>query len=175
MRRRGILAAIPLALTLALAGCGASDAGGSDVASVSSGKPAAAASASASVDPQAKGLKFAQCMREHGIPMDDPEPGKGVMLKMDKSISPETAQKAQEACKEYAPSGGGPGGKVDPKMAEQLRKFSQCMRDNGVEAFPDPDGGALRMTGEAGDDPDFKAAQDKCSKEFLPQMGQGGS
>ncbi|HUR01121.1 MAG TPA: hypothetical protein VM347_01140 [Nonomuraea sp.] len=172
--RRGILAAIPLALALALTGCGADEGGGADVASLSSGKPAAAASASASVDPQAKGLKFAQCMRENGVPMDDPEPGKGVMLKMDKSISPETAQKAQEACKQYAPTGVGPNG-GDPKRTEQMRKFSQCMRDNGVEAFPDPDGGALRMTGEVGDDPDFKAAQEKCSKEFLPEAGQGGS
>jgi hypothetical protein len=175
MRRRGILAAIPLALTLALAGCGANDAGGSDVASVSTGKPAAAPSASASVDRAGMGLKFAQCMRENGVPMDDPEPGKGVMLKMDKSISPETAQKAQEACKEYAPTGGGPDGKADPKRAESMRKFAQCMRDNGVESFPDPEGAGLRVTGETGDDPDFKAAQEKCSKEFLPEMGQGGS
>ncbi|MEU4225006.1 hypothetical protein AB0F17_11975 [Nonomuraea sp. NPDC026600] len=173
--RRGILAAIPLALALALTGCGAEAGGGADVASVSSGKPAAAApSASAGEDRAAKGLKFAQCMREHGVPMDDPEPGKGVLLKMDNSISPETAQKAQEACKEYAPSGGGPGGKVDPKMAEQMRKYSQCMRDSGVEAFPDPDGGMLRMDSAAGEDPDFKAAQEKC-KEFMPGMRQGGS
>lgn len=173
MRRRGILAAIPLALTLALAGCGANDAGGSDVASVSSGKPAAAPSATAGGDPQAMGLKFAQCMRENGIKMDDPEGGR-IMLKFDKSTPQETVQKAQEACKQYAPNGQGPKG-GDPKQAESMRKFAQCMRDNGVEAFPDPEGNTMRVTGDMDKDPDFKAAQEKCSKEFLPEMGQGGS
>ncbi|MFD1539217.1 hypothetical protein [Nonomuraea guangzhouensis] len=171
--RRGILAAIPLALALALTGCGANEGSGANVASVSSGKPAAAPSASAGEDRAAKGLKFAQCMREHGVPMDDPEPGKGVMLKLDNSVPRETAEKAQEACKEYAPNMDG-GAKADPKMAEQMRKYSQCMRDNGVEAFPDPDGGMLRMDSAAGEDPDFKTAQEKC-KEFMPGMRQGGS
>jgi hypothetical protein len=174
MRRPGILAAIPLALTLALAGCGGGDSG-ANVASVNTAKPSAAASAAASGDPQAKALKFAQCMREHGIQMDDPEPGKGVMFKMDKNGSQEKMQQAQEACKEFQPTGMGPGGKPDPKQAEQMRKYSQCMRDNGVEAFPDPDGGMLRMTGDAGEDPDFKAANEKCAKEFLPGAAQGGS
>ncbi|GAA3552282.1 hypothetical protein GCM10022419_035750 [Nonomuraea rosea] len=165
------LIAAPIAATLLLTGCGSSEAG-SDVVSVDSTGKQAAASPTASEDPQAKGLKFAQCMRENGIDMADPEPGKGVLMKLDKNTPKETMDKAQEACKQYAPSGQRQGG-GDPKMAENLRKVAQCMRDNGVEKYPDPEGGSMRITGDVGEDPDFKSAQEKCQKE-LSEAGMGG-
>ncbi|MEV0232523.1 hypothetical protein [Nonomuraea sp. NPDC050786] len=164
------------AATLFLAGCGADDGGGPDVASVSgtgtqSGTQGGA-SAKPSEDRYQKMLKFAQCMRENGVQVDDPQPGKGIMMKFDKSIPQEKVEKAQEACKQYAPSGEKAGG-PDPKRLEALRRLAQCMRDNGVESFPDPDGGAMRITGEVGDDPDFKSAQQKCQKESA-EAGMGG-
>jgi hypothetical protein len=165
------LAAAALAFTLLLTGGGAGD-GGSDVASVSGTGTQAAASAKPSEDPQEKALKYAQCMRENGIDMPDPEPGKGVMLRLDKNTPKETVEKAQEACKQYQPSGRRAGG-GDPKRAEALRKVSQCMRDNGVESYPDPDGGMMRITGDIGQDPDFKSAQEKCQKE-MAEAGMGG-
>src|SRR6266540_2815421 len=53
--------------------------------------------------------------------------------------------------------------------AEAGRAFSQCMRDNGVPDFPDPDAdGRLRGPGhEKEGDPKFRAAQEKC-REKLP-------
>ncbi|GAA3230108.1 hypothetical protein [Nonomuraea helvata] len=172
MRAR-VLGALAAA-TLFLAGCGANDGGGADVASVSgtgtSTQPGAGAKPSE--DPYQKMLKFAQCMRENGVQVDDPQPGKGIMMKVDKSIPKETLDKAQEACKQYAPSGE-KAGPPDAKRAEALRKLAQCMRDNGVESFPDPDGGAMRITGEVGEDPDFKSAQQKCQKESA-EAGMGG-
>lgn len=47
---------------------------------------------------------------------------------------------------------------------EQALEFAQCMRDNGVPDFPDPDvNGRLRGPGhEAGGDPKFRAAQEAC-------------
>jgi len=55
---------------------------------------------------------------------------------------------------------------------EQMRKFSQCMRDNGVPDFPDPDAdGRLRGPGHDREgDPKFRAAQEKC-REKLPGGG----
>ncbi|WP_329088515.1 MULTISPECIES: hypothetical protein [unclassified Streptosporangium] len=165
-----------LALALVLTGCGTADTG-ADVASTGGGggKPAVS-SAAPSLDQHERGLKFAQCMRENGVDMADPEPGKGVTIRVDKSVGKETVDKATAACKEFSPMGGaGPNG-PDPQRAESMRKFAQCMRDNGVEAFPDPEsGGGLRITGAIGEDPDFQTAQEKCSKEFLPEAGQGGS
>ncbi|HEX6683123.1 MAG TPA: hypothetical protein VF062_10025 [Candidatus Limnocylindrales bacterium] len=118
-----------------------------------------------------RGLKYAQCMRENGINMPDPEPGKPGIVRFDTSMgSPEKIRAAQEACREFAPSSG-QGGQVDPARAEQLRKFAQCMRDNGVEKFPDPEGGMMRMNQDVANDPDFNAAREKCSKEFLPEAG----
>ncbi|UBU11757.1 hypothetical protein [Nonomuraea gerenzanensis] len=175
MRRRVISALVtaPFALGLLLTGCGSGDGGGSDVASVSGTGNQAAASAKPSVNPQEQSLKFAQCMRENGIDMPDPDSSGRVMMKFDKTVPQEKVQAAQEACQQYAPSGTRQGG-GDPKMAENMRKLAQCMRDNGVEAYPDPEGGMMRITPEVGEDPDFKSAQEKCQKESA-EAGLGGS
>jgi hypothetical protein len=67
-------------------------------------------------------------------------------------------------------------------MQEKMRQFAKCMRDNGVENFPDPqeDGGIMIQGGGPGstdglnpDDPTFKAAQEKC-QSLLPNGGAGG-
>ena len=168
------LVTAPFALTLALTGCGSDAGGGTGVASVNGGTGTqAAASAKPSEDPQAKGLKFAQCMRENGVDVPDPDSSGRFMMKFDKNTPQEKVQAAQEACKQYAPSGTRQGG-GDPKMAENLRKLAQCMRDNGVESYPDPEGGMMRITPEVGEDPDFKSAQEKCQKESA-EAGMGGS
>jgi hypothetical protein len=41
---------------------------------------------------------------------------------------------------------------------------AKCMRDNGVEAFPDPDPdkGGIRINGDIANDPEFQAAQKVC-------------
>ncbi|TMR18283.1 hypothetical protein ETD86_22130 [Nonomuraea turkmeniaca] len=171
MRARGLMT-LAAAATILLTGCGGGGDGGSEVASVTGTGNQAAASPKPSEDPQERGLKYAQCMRENGIDMPDPEPGKGIMMRLDKNTPRETMEKAQEACKQYAPSGQRAGG-GDPKRAEALRKVAQCMRDNGVEKYPDPEGGMMRITGDVGQDPDFKSAQEKCQKE-MSEAGMGG-
>ncbi|MBB6550491.1 hypothetical protein [Nonomuraea rubra] len=168
MRRR-ILGAI--AFTLVLTGCGSGDEGGADVASVSGAGKQTTAGAPPSADPQEKALKFAQCMRENGVDMPDPDAG-GKMT-MTFGGPQEKVQAAQEACRQYAPSGGQQI-RNDPEMAENLRKLAQCMRDNGVESYPDPEGSMMRITQEAAEDPDLKAAEQKCQKESAA-AGPGGS
>ncbi|SDJ79020.1 hypothetical protein [Streptomyces indicus] len=155
---RGVLAAAPLVLALALTGCGSGD-DGSGVASVSGAKKDGA-EPSASADPQEMGMKYAQCMRENGVPMDDPEPGGGIRLKVDGSIPKATVDKAMEACRKYQPQGGmGKNG----EGAKKMREFAQCMRKNGVEDFPDPEeGGGIRIDKGLADDPDFEKAQEAC-------------
>ncbi|HEU5156507.1 MAG TPA: hypothetical protein VFU43_05885 [Streptosporangiaceae bacterium] len=58
-------------------------------------------------DPQVRDrmLKFAQCMRQHGINVPDPKPGEGIQLRLDKG-SQAKLRAAQEACRQYAPGGG---------------------------------------------------------------------
>lgn len=164
---RGVLAALPLALALALTGCGGDDGDDGNVASVNGAKGGGGAAASPSLKPGEMGVKFAQCMRQHGIPMEDPKPGGGIQLKVDKSIGKEKADKAQEACREFNPMANQAPGS-DPKAEERGRKFAECMRKNGVEGFKDPEPGqrGIRITGEAADDPDMKKAQEACQGIF---------
>ncbi|MFD0887982.1 hypothetical protein ACFQ08_25865 [Streptosporangium algeriense] len=176
MRRRVLSALVtaPFALPLFLAGCGSGDGGGADVASVSGGTGnKTAASAPPSADSREMALKFAQCMRENGVDMPDPDSSGKMVMKFDKDTPREKVEAAQEACRQYAPSGR-QRARNDPKVTENLRKLAQCMRDNGVEAYPDPEGGMMRITQEAGEDPDFKAAEEKCKQESA-DASLGGS
>jgi hypothetical protein len=91
-----------------------------------SGSPDAATAASATAD--AARLKWARCMREHGVNMpDDPKdlPQGGL----------EVPDKAQQACAKLQPSG-----KTidmnDPETRDQMARFAKCMRANGYD-MPD--------------------------------------
>src|SRR6266536_163947 len=56
---------------------------------------------------------------------------------------------------------------------DKRRAYAQCMRDNGVPNFPDPDAdGKFPREAEqkAHNDPKFQAASEKCRKN-LPQHG----
>jgi hypothetical protein len=158
----GVLAMF--ALTVALTGCGSD--GGQDYQVASGGQPTTSTSASpgaGGLSRDEKSVKFAQCLREHGINVPDPEPGKGPMIKLDPSsgITREQMDKAMQACQEFNPQGeAGP----DPQQEENGRKFAACMRENGVEKFPDPKPGqrGVMIDKAAGDDPDFPKAQEAC-------------
>jgi hypothetical protein len=165
------LAAVPLMLVLAAAACaGAEDNGGVASAGTPSAAPPASGSAASGLSQQEKALKFAQCMREHGVPMDDPDPNGGMGMKVGgPGVDQTKIQAAQQACRQYSPFGEG-GQQLDAGRAERLRKFAQCMRDNGVPSFPDPDSGMMRIEQSVAADPDFPAAQQKCEKEFLAQL-----
>lgn len=159
LRVQGAVAALPLVMALALTGCGSKDDGGGKVASAGGGKQAAA---SQSADPKEMGVKYAQCMREHGVPMDDPQGGR-MTLKLDGKTPKETVDKAQAACRQYNPMENG-AAKPDPKMQQKVAEFAACMRKNGVEDFPDPKPGqqGIIMDKKLSEDPDFNGAQQKC-------------
>jgi hypothetical protein len=159
-------------LVAALSGCASADA--SDIASATGDTGSGAdPSPTSTLSPQEQALKFVECMREHGVPMEDPEfDGGGVGIRMNgESVDPDDMQAAMQACQEYAPFGGdGNRPPADPEMEERMRQFAQCMRDNGVPNFPDPEGAGLRIDSDIAGDPDFPAAQEKCQAEFLPGM-----
>jgi hypothetical protein len=160
---------IGLLLVSGVAGCSRAN-GGSGVARASR-PPGASASArpTATGGDQEQLLRFARCMREHGVQMDDPKAGEGI--KLPDVVDPQTAQKVQtamEACRQYLPNGGQPQ-KLDPGQLDQLRKFSQCMRDHGIKNFPDPDPNEglkvdISKLGIDTKDPKFVAAQQACAK-----------
>jgi hypothetical protein len=185
-RRRGTALGLMLALAIAgggLSGCGKA-VSGNGVASANGGK---GHSATPSASPSKLGtqealLKFAQCMREHGINMPDPQvqgsgsgPG-SVQIQVGAGSDPAKTKVAQEACKQYLPNGGD-APKPDAQALEQLRKLAKCMREHGLPNFPDPDpNGGLMLDKNSGitpNDPKFKAATEAC-KQYQPS-GKGGT
>jgi len=165
-----------LLLPFLLAGCVAPAAGGDGVATAGGATPSAGAS-TAATDDDGDGLKFAQCMRDHGLTwFKDPEPGqRGVRIAVPQGQDEAKVDAAMEACKKYLPDGGEPP-KLNAEQLEQLRQLAKCMRANGVPDFPDP-GPDGRITIErregSGVDPDeeaFEKAHQACEK-FRPARG----
>jgi hypothetical protein len=175
-RVAGLAATAPLLLALALAGCAKQDKGNgvASAAGPASASASAAPTPKSTLSPQENALKFAACMREHGIQMEDPEvDGEGhVSMKVGAPgqgpIDGAKMQAAQKACEQYAPFSEN-NGKPDPQAEENARKMAQCMRDHGVENFPDPDGGRITIDGSIAQDPDFEKAQEACGK-MMPGM-----
>ena len=107
-----VLAATAVTLLLGLsAGCGdgkdGDDSALPDAAGASSASPSGdGADSAADLDPEDAMLKFAQCMREHGVDMPDPDFTSGGARMQFRAgaggVDPEgpTFQKAQEACQE---------------------------------------------------------------------------
>ncbi|TWD79624.1 hypothetical protein FB561_0688 [Kribbella amoyensis] len=164
MKRLQLLAAVALAASVALTGCGA-EPDDNQVASAGGAQPQADGSTSAAPDnlsKEEKGVKFAQCLREHGLNVPDPEPGQGIQLKVgpESGMSREDVDKAMEACKQYSPQGDA----ANPEMEARGREYAKCMRDNGVEKFQDPKPGqrGIMVDKNTAEDPDFEKAQQAC-------------
>jgi hypothetical protein len=177
--KRTILIALAVPLFV-LAGC----ADGSDpgvATAAGTGAPAAPAAAEEgpepAEDPQERGRQFAQCMRDHGVDMPDPDANGGRVEFQAGAADADKIDEAQQACQRYAPGSGGTKAEIDPATLEQMRAFSQCMRDNGVPGFPDPsadDGMLVRVGGADGLDAEaMEAAQEAC-KDLQPEPPGGG-
>ncbi|OKK05425.1 hypothetical protein [Streptomyces sp. CB02400] len=150
IRTGGARAALLLALALTVAGCGSQ---GDDT------DPAAEAVAEEDAQNERQ-AKFVECMSEHGVQV---ELSDGGGMKIVGRSAKDTVDDAMEACREYSPVR--EGASADPEAEERMRKMAQCMRDNGVEEFPDPEAGrGIQIGPEVGNDPDFEKAQAECDK-----------
>ncbi|MFK3981802.1 hypothetical protein ACI2K4_15675 [Micromonospora sp. NPDC050397] len=172
MRRRPVvgLLALPALLALALTGCGTPTEGDQVATAGGAGGAEPTASSSAvALDNAERQLRFAQCMRENGVDMPDPDPAEKGRVRIGAGDDPGKAQAAMEACRQFLPNGG-EGRKLDPEQAEQMREMARCMRENGVPDFPDPGAdGTLKIDkgllgGKGLDDPTFRAAMEKCEQ-----------
>ncbi|MCD0453269.1 hypothetical protein LO762_29410 [Actinocorallia sp. API 0066] len=156
------------ALILLAAACGSAETPGVATAGNTPSASTAASQGSAETNERDAHLAFAACMRENGVPMEDPEfgPGGGVSIKIDGSgVGKDVVDAAEDTCRKLLPSGGAMA-KPNPEQLAEMREMSRCMRENGVPNFPDPspDGG-IQLTPETGvnpSDPAFKAAEAKC-------------
>jgi hypothetical protein len=83
-----------------------------------------------------KAVKFAECIRAHGV-SDFPDPNAKNQFEYGVSVSPAVWNQATTACKDLQPPGT-LSGKRTPKEQSASLRFAQCVRDNGVKDFPDP-------------------------------------
>jgi hypothetical protein len=161
------LVAAGVGCCLALAGCGGSG----------SGDPGGEASSQRAAEQTA--VKFAKCLREHGLNAETSNgpDGKGFGIHISgvphgphgkeegpASGPPPQFQAAMSDCKRYAPKG--PLESLSPaQKAEEKQKaleFARCMRSHGVEV-PDPGAsGVLELNNIDPQSATFQSAQNAC-------------
>jgi len=144
--------------------------------------PFAPANASAKQKAQETALKWAQCMRQHGVNVPDPGPNGSISVQRGSDtagkvggvtagggVDPQSQQfqDAMNACKRYQPTGAQGAGPPSQQMLDNAAKFAQCMRDHGVPMEdPQVSGGGVRVGGGSNSiDPSsdqFKQAQQAC-------------
>ncbi|MFJ4622423.1 hypothetical protein [Streptomyces sp. NPDC088812] len=162
-RRRGTTMAVLLAAVAVFAGA------------CSGGDDEASASFSSASSGEGDLVAYAKCMRKNGISdFPDPDSNGGLVVPAGVDPNSDAYKKADKACAEYRPDTGsaGSGGNSGWSSEDQV-KYAECMRENGVPKFPDPDpNGKGSVIGQgSGVDPDssaFKKAAEKCAK-YQPQ------
>ncbi len=161
---------------LSLAGCG-----GSSSADTAGGSTAAKGRAA----DNNQALRFAACMRSHGVPSFPDPTGGRIDLQVQKTpdstsvngvqVNGPAFQSAMQACRSYLPDGGHPSAAATAKARSQALAMSRCMRSHGVPNFPDPQfqtgpggGIGMRISGAGIDpsSPQFQAAQKACGSIF---------
>ncbi len=90
-------------------------------------------------------LRFANCMRSHGMP-GFPDPSSNGTISVSGTVSQSAQfQAADNTCRELLPNGGIPTAAQQAQGLAQLLKFSVCMRAHGISDFPDPTSEGTRI------------------------------
>ncbi len=151
-RHRLLIALVAVSCVVAVTACGSSGGASSAVGTGGGDAPA---------------LKFAECMRSHGVP-NFPDPGKPVGSPG--SGINETAPAFHSAGRRcdrltHNPQPAGSPASGSQRLAAIAQ--SECMRQHGVPNFPDPTflssgGTSVNLTGLDPQSPAFKQAQAAC-------------
>jgi hypothetical protein len=134
------------------------------------GSASTAASTTAKQEEQA--VRFARCLREHGINVSTTDGPTGAIKVT--GTNPQAMEAAQNACKRYRPTAKEPNASPAERAArlEAALRFARCMRSHGVN-IPDPttsgrginikaQGGPGNAGGPNPASPTFQAAQNAC-------------
>jgi hypothetical protein len=178
MMTRTLVAALAVTASLVVAACGGDT--NAPTSSSPGGKHGVDAASKKAL------LQYAQCMRDHGVDMPDPEFEHGVAIKgpSNENRDPAKLRAAEQACKKYQDKFKPPPASEEEqkKTKEAALKNAQCMRNHGITNFPDPqfdENGGMRPNfdkpnGIDPDSPKFEAAANACEKEAPAGMRFGG-
>jgi hypothetical protein len=158
MKKKDWLVAAALALcVVGLVACGGGGSGsGGDGGSASS---------------EEAGLEFTECLRAHGVEVEDPKPGQR-NIEVGGTGDPAT-KKALAACNGKLGSAGQElSSEEDEEFREGALALAQCMRENGIDMgdpeFLGPGKFHLDIEGIDTSSPAFEAAREAC-QGLLPE------
>ncbi|HEY1522360.1 MAG TPA: hypothetical protein VGF70_05045 [Solirubrobacteraceae bacterium] len=185
IRKRRLLVALVLVSVIAMsgAGCGSNAATGTASSAGNAGGGVSSASASNGGNRQAtrreKGVKFAECVRAHGVPhFPDPDATGNFNFAVDVTAATFTA--AVNACKTLQPPGTLSAHRSAKQQSAALR-FAACIRAHGVPDFPDPVNGQPLIDTDhipSSNTPSgmsiLNAATHTCGSVLGPDAGTGG-
>lgn len=148
------------------------------------GAGGAAANAAAKTAGRQQAVDFADCMREHGVKaFPDPDASgeltaDGVANNSSVDTTGPAWATAIAACKNLEPSGFTGTKRSAAEQATSLQ-FARCIRENGVEDFPDPDPNAPlintnlipSLSGDNADLTELNAAMKTCGKAYDGRLG----
>lgn len=166
MRKKDWLVTLTAALcVLGLVACG----GGGDS---SSGGGAGGSSGGGSEEEKA--LEFTECVRAHGVEVEDPKPGQK-NIELPDSADPAT-KKALAACNDKL---GSDGQELSAEEGEEFKEgwlaFAECVREHGVDMgdpqFLGPGKVRLDNNGIDPSSPAFVAAREACDDVLMEMSG----
>jgi hypothetical protein len=125
----------------------------------------------------AQELAFARCMRSHQV-INYPDPSaSGVLPKrspQELGVSVSQFAAANTSCQHLLPGGGVVNQSAQAQVRANALKYSECVREHGVENFPDPaSDGRIPDPATVGvnqGSPKFEAANQACAKYRPPYM-----
>jgi hypothetical protein len=183
-----VIRRISLVVLVVVAGCGSSESvptipssGDAVTTSVSIPESTATSAADSRLSLEQAALQFAACMRDNGVDFPDiridanGRPDLGNIFDEIDTTSTEF-RTALTQCVSILGRAGALELTSDPELQaviiDQLATFSECMRSNGVDDFPDPSAG-FNGTGSPYplglipfDDPEFQSAVTTCQDEL---------
>jgi predicted small lipoprotein YifL len=176
--RRTLRPLVALALVaLISAGCGSNGPSETGTASSTGTATSTGTGGKKHATGQDKAVKFAECIRAHGVPhFPDPNAKGEFVFGID--VSPAVWTKAVDACKDLQPPGS-LSSKRSPKQQTASLRFAQCIRENGVKDFPDPANGEplintykIPSSNRPGGMTILNAATEKC-RDLLAEAAAG--
>lgn len=118
------------------------------------------------------GLEFAECMRAHGVEMEDPKAGQSI----DVGGNDPKTKKALAACNGKL---GDAGQELSAEEGEEFKEgwlaFAKCVREHGIDmgdpTFLGPGKVHLDIAGIDTGSPEFEAAREACQGKTLETHG----